>query len=192
MVKIVPMVQDILHYLKNPDALEGENVFSTQKLKLFWTSFWMIMVCNLVFSILIFGVDELGLVNTDNHAVMDMIKEQSVLFIIGAAVIIAPLFEELIFRAPLTLFSNFSSHYFRWIFYLFAFAFGAVHISNYGVTTTTLLLLPILTAPQIVAGLFLGLIRVKVGLLYAMLFHAMYNGILTIPYIIYFKYFEAL
>jgi len=33
------------------------------------------------------------------------------------------------------------------------------------------------------------LIRVKVGLLYSMLFHALYNGVLIIPVILYYKYF---
>ncbi|GAK88809.1 hypothetical protein JCM19297_3333 [Nonlabens ulvanivorans] len=73
---------------------------------------------------------------------------------------------------------------------MFALAFGAVHISNYGVSLTTILLLPIITGPQIVTGLFLGLIRVKVGLLYSMLFHALYNGVLMIPSILFVKYFE--
>lgn len=184
------MVQDILNYFKNPDAVKGENVFNTQKLKLFWTSFWMIMICNIGLSILIAGIETLGLVSTDDHAVMDMVKNQTVLFIFFAVVILAPLLEELIFRAPITLFSTVDRSDFRWLFYLFALAFGAVHIFNYGVNLNTLLLLPILTGPQIVAGLFLGLIRVKVGLIYSMLFHALYNGILIIPTVIYLKYFE--
>ncbi|MGJ8684602.1 MAG: CPBP family intramembrane glutamic endopeptidase [Nonlabens sp.] len=184
------MVHDILNYFKNPDAEKGPNIFNTQKVKLFWTSFWMIMVCNIGLSILIYGVEALGWVSTDNHAVMDMVKEQSVLFILVAAVIAAPLLEELIFRAPITLFRSVDRSDFRWIFYLFALLFGAVHITNYGISMNTILLLPILTAPQIVAGLFLGLIRVKVGLLYSMLFHAIYNGVLMIPSIIYLKYFE--
>lgn len=190
MFKTTLMVQDILNYFKNPDALKGENIFNTQKVKLFWTSFWMIMACNLVLMLLIAGIQELGWVDTNDHAVMDMMKNQSIIFIILVAVVAAPLFEELIFRAPITLFRSVDQSDFRWLFYLFAFIFGAIHISNYGVTTTTILLLPILTAPQIVAGMFLGLIRVKVGLLYSILFHALYNGVLMIPSIIYMKYFE--
>ncbi|PQJ32279.1 hypothetical protein BST92_10235 [Nonlabens arenilitoris] len=184
------MVQDILDYFKNPDCLKGDNVFNAQKVKLFWTSFWMIMVCNVAFSILIYGIEGLGLIDTDKHAVMDMVKNESVYFILIAAVVLAPLLEELIFRAPITLFHTVDRSDFRWIFYLFALAFGAVHISNYGVNLTTILLLPIITGPQIVTGLFLGLIRVKVGLLYSMLFHALYNGVLMIPTVLFMKYFE--
>lgn len=184
------MVHDILDYFKNPDCEKEPNVFSSQKLKLFWTSFWMIMVCNIGLSVLIYGAEALGWIDTDNHAVMEMVKDQSVLVILLAAVIVAPLFEELIFRAPITLFHTVDRSDFRWIFYLFAFCFGAIHITNYGINMNTLLLLPIITGPQIVAGMFLGLIRVKVGLLYSILFHALYNGVLMIPSIIYLKYFE--
>jgi len=184
------MVQDILSYFKNPDALKGDNIFNTQKVKLFWTSFWMIMICNVGLMILISGIQALGIIDTDDHAVMEMLKNESVFFMILFAVIAAPLIEELIFRAPITLFRRVDRSDFKWLFYLFAFIFGAVHISNYGVTLTTMLLLPILTGPQIIAGMFLGLIRVKVGLLYSILFHALYNGALMIPSIIFMKYFD--
>ncbi|WP_438962537.1 lysostaphin resistance A-like protein [Nonlabens sp.] len=184
------MVHDILEYFKKPDGGNGPNVFNSQKLKLFWTSFWMIMVCNMGLSVLIYATEALGWIDTDNHAVMEMVKDQSVFVILMATVIVAPLFEELIFRAPITLFSNMDRAGFRWIFYFFAFCFGAIHITNYEINLNTVLLLPIITGPQIVAGMFLGLIRVKVGLLYSMLFHALYNGVLMIPSIIYLKYFE--
>lgn len=185
------MVHDILQYFKNPDASQEANVFNTQKVKLFWTSFWMIMVCNLGLSVLIYGVEALGWVSMDSHAVMEMIKEESFIFIIFATVVLAPLLEEIIFRAPLGLFKSASPLAFKWTFYGFALAFGAVHISNYQVDpTTAILLFPILTAPQIVAGLFLGLIRVKVGLLYSMLFHAIYNFVLVVPSVVFMKYFE--
>ena len=120
---------------------------------------------------------------------MDMVMNMPIYISIGAAVIIAPLFEELVFRAPITLFKNADARWFKIVFYAFAVVFGFIHISNYEMNTTNLLLMPLLCAPQIIAGLFLGLIRVKVGLLYSMLFHALYNGVLIIPVILYYKYF---
>jgi hypothetical protein len=185
------MVQDILSYFKNPDAQKGDNVFNSQKIKLFWTSLWMILVINIGLSFFIYGVEALGWIDTDNHAVMDMIKDKSIIYNMAMVAIVAPLFEELIFRAPITLFRKLDPINFKVMFYLFALAFGVIHIFNFGITTNTMLLLPLLIAPQIVAGMFLGLIRVKVGLVYSMLFHALYNGILMIPYLIYFKYFEV-
>lgn len=146
------------------------------------------MVANIAITIPITLLNELGIVNQDDHAVVDMVMNMPIYVSIIAAVIIAPLFEELIFRAPITLFKNVEQQWFRIIFYAFAIVFGLIHISNYEMNATNLILMPLLCAPQIIAGLFLGMIRVKVGLVYSILFHAMYNGILIIPAILYYKY----
>jgi len=84
------------------------------------------------------------------------------------------------------MFEDFYKKAFRWIFYGFAILFGYVHISNYELTTNVLLISPILVAPQIILGLFLGLIRVRLGLIYAILFHAVYNAILVIPGVLFY------
>lgn len=182
------MYQQILSYLKNPNAVMDDPLFKEEKLKLFWTSFWMIMVANIMITIPLTLLNEYGIVDQDDHAVMDMVMNMPIYFSIGAAVIIAPLFEELIFRAPITLFKNVDAGWFKVVFYVFAVVFGCIHISNYEMNTTNLLLMPLLCAPQIIAGLFLGMIRVKVGLLYSIIFHALYNGVLIIPTILYYKY----
>jgi hypothetical protein len=182
------MVTDILSYFKNPDALKGDNIFNTNKIKLLWTCLWIIIVVNFFLSLLIYGVEAMGWIDTEQHAVFDMIKNKSIFYNILMVVVAAPLIEELIFRAPITLFRNMEPINFKVMFYLFALAFGIIHIFNYELSINTFLLLPLLVAPQIIAGMFLGLIRVKVGLLYSILFHALYNGVVSIPYIIYFKY----
>lgn len=182
------MVHDILFFFKNPDAIQGDNNFNANKLKLFWACLWMIIVFNFFLSFLIYGVETMGWIDTEQHAVFDMIKNKSILYNILMVVVAAPLIEEIIFRAPITLFRNMEPINFKIIFYLFALAFGGIHIFNYELDINTLLLSPLLVAPQIFVGMFLGLIRVKVGLFYSILFHGLYNGVVSIPYIIYFKY----
>ena len=108
----------------------------------------------------------------------DMMKNLSKPVIFLFVVVIAPLFEELIFRAPLTLFKGKKS--FRIGFYVFAVLFGLVHISNFTMTTNVLLLAPILVLPQTLLGGYLGFIRVRFGLGWSMALHACYNGVLML------------
>jgi membrane protease YdiL (CAAX protease family) len=139
---------------------------------------------NFIFVMAIGTIEQVGLIDIEDHAVNQMFEDYSPMIIVLFAVILAPFFEELIFRAPLTLFCKYKKA-FRWIFYAFALIFGYVHITNYELTTNVLLFSPILVGPQIILGLFLGVIRVKLGLIYAMFFHAFYNGILVIPSVLF-------
>lgn len=67
------------------------------------------------------------------------------------------------------------------MFYLIALIFGYVHLFNFTINSTTMLLSPILVAPQLSAGLFFGFIRVRFGLLWSIGLHACYNFILIGP-----------
>ena len=64
--------------------------------------------------------------------------------------------------------------------YVFAILFGLVHITNFKITPSVLLLAPILVLPQICIGGFLGFIRVRFGLLWSIALHGSYNGILML------------
>ena len=57
-------------------------------------------------------------------------------------------------------------------------AFGLMHITNFEPSLNIYLLAPILVAPQILIGINLGYLRVRFGLIWSILFHAFYNGIL--------------
>ncbi len=94
------------------------------------------------------------------------------------AVVIAPLFEELIFRAPINFFKNKKS--FKIAFLRFAIIFGFIHITNFKLHTNVLLLAPILVLPQILLGGYFGFIRVRFGLIWSYALHACYNGILML------------
>ena len=110
----------------------------------------------------------------DEHAMKEMMDNFSKTSIFFFAVIIAPLLEELFFRTPITLFAN--KKRFRTTFYIIAILFGLIHLSNFNITTNTLLLAPILVAPQIILGGYLGYIRVRFGLIWSIFLHASYNA----------------
>lgn len=182
------IVKNVLNYIKNPHCIEDKNFSAKHILKSLLTILALAFICNFFFIAIIGGLEALELFSMDNHAITKMFEEMSSLMIIVAAVIIAPLFEELLFRGPLPLFCGFPKA-FKWIFYGFALAFGYMHIFNYDTTNINIWLLsPILVAPQIVLGLFLGYIRMHFGLIYAMLFHAFYNAILVIPGVLFYDF----
>ena len=71
------------------------------------------------------------------------------------------------------------ARYFNILFYSSVLLFGIVHIFNYlPLTWQTWLLAPILVSPQLILGSMLGFIRVRYGILYAILFHMMVNALL--------------
>lgn len=179
------IINKIITYIKKPNCIREENQTSNHIFKTLLTILGLAFALNFFFIIIIGGLESFGLFSMDDHAINKMFEELSPIMIIAAAVVIAPIFEELIFRAPITLFCQYKKH-FAWIFYTFAFAFGYMHIANYELNTTIWLLSPILVAPQIILGLLLGYIRVNFGLIYAMLFHAVYNAILIVPSVLFY------
>ena len=185
MTDITSILQNIYAYIKNPTCHRDEDLSLKEKGVLMLVILGLSFAINFFFILLIGGLEQLGLFSMEEHAINKMFEELSPILIIIAAVLVAPLLEELIFRAPITLFCGYEKA-FKWIFYGFAILFGYVHISNYELTTNVLLISPILVAPQIILGLFLGLIRVRLGLIYAILFHAVYNAILVIPGVLFY------
>lgn len=168
---------ELFSYLKAPDPYKDENTDKGYRITKLLHLFVISVISALVLAIPISIIDELGIIDANKHSVSELLANNSILFILFSAVIMAPLFEELIFRAPITLFGEHKN--FKFFFYLFAVLFGLVHLFNYkgNFTTTTLLVTPILTAPQTVLGGYLGFIRVKFGLLWSILLHAIYNGL---------------
>lgn len=65
-------------------------------------------------------------------------------------------------------------------FYLMAFAFGLIHISNFtdfDYASAAVLLIPILIAPQIIGGMLIGYMRVKHGFRWGYFLHASHNAL---------------
>ncbi|MEP2279662.1 CPBP family intramembrane glutamic endopeptidase [Maribacter sp.] len=176
------MLQELLFFAKNPFYEQDITTSFSNKLNTFFklllialgTSMLLLMVASIVENILQLDMGK--------HAMDDLFENYSALLIFFLAVIIAPFFEELLFRGPLIFFKN--SKFFKPIFYLFTIAFGFMHISNFEMNTQVLLFSPLLVAPQIGVGFILGFIRVKYGLVWSMALHAFYNMVLVIPVLI--------
>lgn len=174
----------IYAFIKNPTCGHSEDLDLKDKGVLLAIFLGLAFVINSFFIIIIGIIEQLGVFQMKDHAVNKMFENFSPLAIIFLAVLVAPVLEELIFRAPITLFCKYNKS-FRYIFYGFAIVFGYVHITNFEITTKVLLVSPILVAPQTMLGLLLGMIRVKLGLIYSILFHGIYNAILVIPGVLY-------
>ena len=77
----------------------------------------------------------------------------------------------------ITLIQNFWSNHFRWIFYFSAIVFGFAHFGNFDLDFNNLYLIPLLTLPHIIGGIFFGYVRIKHGFRYAFGFHSLNNMI---------------
>lgn len=177
-------LNDVITFVKSPHCTRDHSYTLQQKL----TTLTHILVFSFIVAILlgmlisIFG--HFQIIDLDNHANTKLFEEFSPLVILFLVAVVAPVIEELIFRAPITLFCKYKPQ-FKYIFYAFALAFGYVHLFNFEISLNIILLSPILVLPQILLGFFLGYLRLKFGLLYAIILHALYNGILTIPVLLF-------
>lgn len=175
---------NIWKYLKNPVCDKINNISTADKLKIVGETLILCFTISFVFAIFIGIIDHLKIINIDNHANSKLFDKYSPLVVVLLVAIVAPVLEELIFRAPITLFSKYKTS-FKSIFYAFALVFGFIHIFNFELTPQIILLSPILVAPQICLGLFLGYLRVRLGLIYSIILHMTYNGILIIPSVLF-------
>ncbi|WP_075344419.1 CPBP family intramembrane glutamic endopeptidase [Tenacibaculum agarivorans] len=166
--------KELISYLKNPVLESDTNTDLQYRL----TKFFHLLIISIITATLLTPlfslVEALGLVNMESHAMKDIMNQFSKTQVFLLAAIVAPLLEELFFRAPITLFKDKST--FRILFYLFAVFFGFVHITNFELTPNVLLLSPILVAPQVILGGYLGFIRVRFGLQWSIVLHATYNA----------------
>ncbi len=66
--------------------------------------------------------------------------------------------------------------HFRWVFYISCLLFGAIHILNFEHLNFKLFFAaPFIIFPQVVAGVFLGFVRMKYGIVFSVLFHSLIN-----------------
>lgn len=181
------MLQRLWNFFKNPTYAEDENTDTYYRLGLLFKLLALALIISVVLGGII-GVLETTLdLDFGKHAVEEAMEKFSPWFLAFAAIVLAPLFEELVFRAPMALFKD--KPYFKYIFYVLTLIFGFYHITNFEITATVLILSPILVAPQISVGALLGYIRVRLGLIWAIGLHAIYNLFLLGPLLI-FKIFD--
>lgn len=169
--------KNLIIYLKNPTLEEDANTDINYRLKIFSHLVVICLVTGIAISPLFSLLEYFNLIDMSTHKVEEMFAGMSKTQMLLVAAIVAPLLEEAIFRAPITLFKNRKK--FKIAFYVFAVLFGYVHISNFEITTNVILFSPLLVLPQILLGGYLGFIRVRFGLHWAIFLHAAYNGILV-------------
>ncbi len=126
-------------------------------------------------------LQELFALDFGEHSVSNLLEEYTFLQIFVLAVLLAPFLEEMLFRGPLYFFRKWRK--FKYVFYLLSFLFGMMHLFNYQNYQEALWFAPILVAPQLVTGIFLGYARIKLGLLYSIILHGLFNGILVAPFL---------
>ena len=202
---IVMTFHALWDFIKKPTELGKDNTSLQIKLGTCLALFLIQIPPLLVLMSLIGGLEQLGLWEEDMHSLQKIFQEMEPVLIFLFAVIVAPLFEEVMFRLILKFRSNFlilwSIHigvalhlgqkrsllktarkvwdkFYGRVFYLMTMAFGLMHIMNFEPSLNIYLLAPILVAPQILIGINLGYLRVRFGLIWSILFHAFYNGVL--------------
>jgi membrane protease YdiL (CAAX protease family) len=195
---------DLMSFLRNPKDESGPKLTVAEKFKKLFSLLIIEIPIMVVLILLISGLETLGFVDPDNHKIIDMIKNYPVLLLLILTVIIGPFFEELIFRLYLHYKNNYALHFvislvsltgvrneqkaetflislwkkrYKFIFYFSAVLFGLIHITNFEFSYTILLLSPILVAPQIISGLFIGFLRVRYGFVLGFLMHALHNAV---------------
>tara|TARA_B100000941_G_C28367456_1_gene480282 strand:+ start:67 stop:717 length:651 start_codon:yes stop_codon:yes gene_type:complete len=202
---LVLTLRDLWYFIKKPVELKQVRIPLKVKMGTCLALFIIQIPPLLVLSALLSGLEILGLWEDDMHRLQKIFREMKPGLIFFFAVIIAPLFEEIMFRLILKFRSNFLilwplqlliflqinnkinllktirnfwKKFYGWIFYLISIAFGFMHILNFEPSLNIYLLAPVLVAPQILIGINLGYLRIRFGLIWSILFHAFYNGIL--------------
>ena len=202
---IVMTFHALWRFIKKPVELSEDKASLQLKIGTCGALFLIQIPPLLVLMALVGGLEQLGLWDEDMHSLQKIFQEMEPVLIFFFAVIMAPLLEEVMFRLILRFRSNFlilwSIHigvalqlgqkrsllktarkvwdkFYDWVFYLMTMAFGLMHIMNFEPSLNIYLLAPILVAPQLLIGINLGYLRVRFGLIWSILFHAFYNGVL--------------
>jgi membrane protease YdiL (CAAX protease family) len=165
--------QEVFAFIKAPTLEKDANTDVSYRFKKFLHLLIISIITGFIFMPVFVIIEKIGLVNMDDHAMDDMMKKFSKPMILFLTAIIAPVFEELIFRGPITLFKT--KKLFKYAFYIFTILFGLIHITNFTLTTNVILLIPFLVAPQLLVGAYFGYIRTKFNLGWSMLLHGAYN-----------------
>lgn len=73
--------------------------------------------------------------------------------------------------------TNFWNRNFHYVFYVSCLVFAWIHISKYELNWLNILLLPILTLPQLLSAILYGYTRVSFGFIYPLILHISMNSI---------------
>lgn len=91
---------------------------------------------------------------------------------IGLVLLLYPIINRQAIKQKLTIIWD---NHFRSIYYISCISFAWLHIFNYELTSITLLLLPLITLPQLLTAIISGYTRVSFGFKYPLFYHMINN-----------------
>lgn len=164
----------LINYLKNPVLEKDTNFDLNYRFKIFFHILFISILTGILITPVFSLFEAMNWISMENHKVEELFTGMNKLLIILSAGVIIPTIEEALFRGPLTAFNTAKS--FKIGFYVLTLLFGFVHITNFDLTTSVLLLSPILVLPQLLVGSYFGYVRVRFGLQWSILLHGSYNS----------------
>ncbi|WP_064198021.1 MULTISPECIES: CPBP family intramembrane glutamic endopeptidase [Emticicia] len=183
MSKLRFLLQDFISFVKHPSNLiRTENKINQNIIEVGIYYGIITVVIGASLGLFRYFLEEFSVIESVelSKSVKDMMSNISLMFLL--TIVVAPILEESIFRGFLGSFIH--KNYFKWLYYLSALLFGLVHTSNYELTESQNLLIPLIILPQLFLGFILGFVRNKYGFFYCVLLHAIYNGCLVSIYTI--------
>jgi len=175
-------IDSLWQFLKHPEYTEDPNKGLLYRLECLGRLMIWALGIGLLLALMMGIAERAGPWDLGEHAIETLLEEFPIWMVFMLGAIVAPMIEELIFRAPLWFFRE--SRHFPVTFYISVLAFGMVHLGNFPNLFEVVILAPLLISPQLCLGAFLGFIRVRFGLAWAVVFHAAYNSILLGPLLI--------
>lgn len=175
------MFKNIISFIKNPVWEVEENTTFTYCFGIIWKLIWLNILISITVMLPWIILDELGIISIGNHFSNDL-DEYSLPLLFFVVSIFAPVIEEVLFRAPLFFYTK--SNNLKYAYYISSLLFGAIHIFNFELTETDAWVIPFLMTPQLVSGFLLGYVTIKLGLLWSIFMHSLFNTILFLPEII--------
>ncbi len=173
------MLYNVWKYIKNPIYREYHNAPIAYKKTIFLSLLKWNLIIGLSIVVFNYALSNVLGFNMGEHSTEKLFSQNSIWVIFLTVSIMAPIVEEVLFRGPLVYFRN--SPYFKYAFYTSVLLFGIIHIFNLEGDAQLYYYTPLLIAPQLITGIFLGYIRVILGLKWSILFHATFNTVLIGP-----------
>jgi membrane protease YdiL (CAAX protease family) len=200
---------DLLSFLRNPEEQPAEIQTKAEKAKKVLALLIIDLPIMGILVGIISVLEKIGLFDLESIKMTMLFLSIPTGIFVFLMVFLIPFFEELIFRLYLRYKYNYLLRFlvfsssiagaknhekatawvskvwtrgYKLIFYVTAILFGLVHLTNYVTTPVMILFAPFIVAPQFVAGLFLGYLRVRHGIFTGFALHALHNSIfLCIP-----------
>jgi membrane protease YdiL (CAAX protease family) len=170
-------LNELIYFLKNPILEKDTNHNFFYRFKILLSLLWISITISFFISLVNGLLTSLGVLQDIIHITDTLFEDSNGFEILFIAAVIAPVTEEIIFRGPLILFKQIKL--FKMAFYAIGIIFAYVHLFNFKLTTNVILFSPLLVAPQFFVGLIFGYIRIRFGLLWSILLHSLYNGLLV-------------